>query len=133
MTPSASRIRTSVPKVMPPAMSQRRDTFGNRMASVYNNCASGLFLLAGQSEDVPVILRSRADEQEPIAALHGRLGVEDALAIGPVHRDAELDALVGAVAQHQRGRALRELDRLRFVLGQRGRARRQLLERVPRG
>src|SRR5258706_1627327 len=117
---------------MPPAMSQRRDTFGNRMASVYNNRASGLFLLAGQSEDVPVILRIRADEQEPIAALHRGFGVENALAIDTVHRDRELDALLAAVPQHERRSALAELDRLGLVLGQRRRARRQLLERVPR-
>src|SRR3954469_1662474 len=118
MTPRPIRTRSSPPSTIPPATSQRRDTRWNRMRFVYNNCGCGLFLLTGQAEDVPVILRIRADEEQPISGLDCRLGVEYALAVGAGHRDRQLDALLGAIPEHEGGRALGELDRLGLALGE---------------
>src|SRR4051812_32224461 len=103
MTPSPSATTSSRPSPTPPTTSQRRDSVGNCMRSRYNNGGSlrRLFLLTGQTEDVPVILGIRTDEEEPVAGLERRLGLEDALTVGAVHRDGQLDALLTAIAQHQ--------------------------------
>src|SRR5512146_528656 len=131
MTPSPSATRIKRPATIPPAHSQRFGIPSDLMPSGYNNEPVGFRSLTSQREDVPVILHV-VDPHRPVPDRHALLVVEHALAVGTVDGDREIDPLVVAIAEHDRRRALGELERVRLLLHERDRPARQLVERVPR-
>src|SRR5690242_7523453 len=121
-------VNSTRPAPTPPRIHHRREIPWRievpqepRMQSSYNNERARSVLFASQREDVPVILHV-VDPHRPVAGSHALLVLQHALTVAAVDGDIEIDVLVGAIAQQDRRRALRELQRLGLLLAERERA-----------